>query len=79
MKIAHVSDIHFGREDKTALGKLSDFLVTNPVDLVVISGDLTQNGRRPAVRSAAIRSRRSVRLSPPAAPAVGIRRRLSEP
>lgn len=43
--IAHISDLHFGREDRVvAEALLLDLLSTHP-QLVVISGDLTQRAR----------------------------------
>lgn len=43
--ICHISDLHFGTEDKTiANGLLKDIIFKKP-DLVVISGDLTQRAR----------------------------------
>lgn len=47
MKIlAHISDLHFGTEDsKICTGLIEDLNKTNP-DLLVISGDLTQRGRK---------------------------------
>lgn len=52
MDIVHVSDIHFGREDKQALAAFSAYLANAPADLLVISGDLTQTGRRAEFRAA---------------------------
>ncbi len=46
MDIVHMSDIHFGREDRQALKALEAHLAAYPADLVVVSGDLTQLGRR---------------------------------
>jgi 3',5'-cyclic AMP phosphodiesterase CpdA len=44
--IAHLSDLHFGREDRLLVEALvADLEETRP-DLVVISGDLTQRARR---------------------------------
>jgi len=45
-KVAHISDLHFGTEDKKiANGLLIDLNTIQP-DVVVVSGDLTQRGRR---------------------------------
>lgn len=44
-KIAHISDLHFGREDPLAVEALIDELNQNKPDLVVVSGDLTQRAR----------------------------------
>ena len=46
MDIVHVSDIHFGRENKVAVELLGEHLAEHCPDLIVISGDLTQTGRR---------------------------------
>lgn len=44
-KIAHISDLHFGREDQTIVnGLIGDLKLNNP-HLVVISGDFTQRAR----------------------------------
>jgi 3',5'-cyclic AMP phosphodiesterase CpdA len=44
--IAHISDLHFGRnDDATTAGLLADLAALKP-DLVAISGDLTQRARR---------------------------------
>jgi 3',5'-cyclic AMP phosphodiesterase CpdA len=45
-RVAHLSDLHFGREDTAVSeGLLADLLALQP-SLVVISGDLTQRARR---------------------------------
>ena len=43
--IAHISDLHFGREDKSILPVLAAALTTAKPDVVVVSGDLTQRAR----------------------------------
>ncbi len=51
--IAHISDLHFGREDPVvAEGLVEDLLRFRP-DLVVNSGDLTQRARRRQFEAAA--------------------------
>jgi 3',5'-cyclic AMP phosphodiesterase CpdA len=51
--IAHISDLHFGREDAAvAAGLVRDLRHLKP-SLVVISGDLTQRARRSQFRAAA--------------------------
>ena len=45
-RIAHLSDLHFGRHDPTVVDGLSAALTTLRPDAVVISGDLTQRARR---------------------------------
>ncbi|KCZ98829.1 Ser/Thr protein phosphatase family protein [Hyphomonas polymorpha PS728] len=46
MKIAHFADLHFGREDKEALGVAGDLVRELDVNAIVVSGDLTQRGKR---------------------------------
>ncbi|RFA27333.1 hypothetical protein CAI21_14990 [Alkalilimnicola ehrlichii] len=56
--IAHISDLHFGREDPVvAEGLVSELAALRP-DLVVNSGDLTQRARRSQFRAAAAYLRR---------------------
>lgn len=43
-RIAHLSDIHFGGENAEAVAAVKAWLESNPVDLTVISGDLTRFG-----------------------------------
>jgi 3',5'-cyclic AMP phosphodiesterase CpdA len=43
--IAHVSDLHFGREDAAMVAALREDLKETAPDLVVVSGDLTQRAR----------------------------------
>jgi 3',5'-cyclic AMP phosphodiesterase CpdA len=44
--LAHVSDLHFGREEGAVVEGLLDDLARIRPDLVVVSGDLTQRARR---------------------------------
>jgi 3',5'-cyclic AMP phosphodiesterase CpdA len=44
--IAHLSDLHFGRHDETVAERLLVSLDESRPDLTVITGDLTQRGRR---------------------------------
>lgn len=44
--IAHISDLHFGRAHPLAAGALETSLAAAGADLVIISGDITQAGRR---------------------------------
>lgn len=54
MKIAHVSDVHFGRiADSHIVDVLVREINTENVDAVVVSGDLTQRARRKEYRAAA--------------------------
>jgi 3',5'-cyclic AMP phosphodiesterase CpdA len=51
-RIAHISDLHFGRVDDRAVAALADDLRAVAPDLVVVSGDLTQRARRMQFREA---------------------------
>ena len=44
--VAHVSDLHFGREDAAIVAALKEELREDAPDLVAVSGDLTQRARR---------------------------------
>ncbi len=44
--IAHISDLHFGAASETALGALIGDLNDRRPGIVVVTGDLTQSGRR---------------------------------
>ena len=44
--IAHISDLHFGREDPAIVAALQEDLREAAPDLVAVSGDLTQRARR---------------------------------
>ncbi len=46
VKIAHISDLHFGRTNPAALTALTQALDAAEPDITVITGDLTQSGRR---------------------------------
>jgi len=46
VKVAHLSDLHFGRVDPGAANALHARLRELSPDLVVVTGDLTQSGRR---------------------------------
>lgn len=43
-RIAHLSDIHFGGENREAVSAARDWIAANSPDLTVISGDLTRFG-----------------------------------
>jgi 3',5'-cyclic AMP phosphodiesterase CpdA len=45
MRIAHISDTHFGAEDPMVCEALRNDLVQQKPDLVVLSGDITQRAR----------------------------------
>lgn len=57
-RIAHISDLHFGREDAEVAEELVRDLRRLQPDLVVNSGDLTQRARRSQFRAAARYHRR---------------------
>lgn len=44
LRIAHLSDIHFGGENTAAVGAAFDLLSADPPDLTVLTGDLTVAG-----------------------------------
>lgn len=51
-KIAHLSDLHFGRTDDAVLPALVAAVCEARPDVVVVSGDLTQRARRREFRAA---------------------------
>ena len=50
--IAHLSDIHFGRDDPPVVAALLAYLRANPTDFSVVSGDFTQRARASEFRAA---------------------------
>jgi 3',5'-cyclic AMP phosphodiesterase CpdA len=44
--VAHLSDLHFGREDERIVDGLLEDLAGSPPSVVVVSGDLTQRARK---------------------------------
>ena len=44
VRIVHVSDIHFGCENKAALEAAHALLAADPPDLLAATGDITQSG-----------------------------------
>lgn len=46
IKLIHISDVHFGREDRAALEQVADFTSRVKPDAVIFAGDITQKGRR---------------------------------
>ena len=44
-RILHLSDIHFGAENTMAVAAAADYARSTPFDLLVISGDITQDGK----------------------------------
>nr|QQZ50726.1 metallophosphoesterase [Phenylobacterium glaciei] len=53
MRIAHLSDIHFGGENAEAVAAATQCLAADHLDLVVVSGDLTRFGEKGEFASAA--------------------------
>lgn len=53
MRIAHLSDIHFGGENPQAVAAATAWLAAESLDLVVVSGDLTRFGEKAEFVSAA--------------------------
>lgn len=51
--IAHLSDLHFGAEDRTAVAALAADVGAARPDLIVVSGDLTQRARHREFHAAA--------------------------
>ncbi len=45
MRLAHISDLHFGAVTTPLLGALREALLQAAPDVLVVSGDLTQHGR----------------------------------
>ena len=50
--LAHISDVHFGREDPELVEGLIEALVDAAPDVIVVSGDLTQRARKRQFRAA---------------------------
>ena len=46
IRIIHMSDIHFGREDVRAITQAQDYIQAANADAIIVSGDLTQFGKR---------------------------------
>lgn len=51
-RIAHISDVHFGREDPLLVAGLLESLDRAQPDVIVVSGDLTQRARKKQFRAA---------------------------
>jgi 3',5'-cyclic AMP phosphodiesterase CpdA len=45
LRLLHLSDIHFGSENTLAAAAAADYVRAEPFDLLVLSGDVTQDGR----------------------------------
>lgn len=46
MKLAHLSDIHFGAEDPAAINAARRYIQNNRPDAIIVSGDVSQRGKR---------------------------------
>lgn len=46
MILAHLADLHFGREHTTAIDRARETILDAKADAVIIAGDLTQRGKR---------------------------------
>ncbi len=44
LRLAHLSDIHFGGENKDAVAAAAGWIVAHRPDLTVITGDITREG-----------------------------------
>jgi 3',5'-cyclic AMP phosphodiesterase CpdA len=54
VRLIHLSDIHFGREDTRALEAVADFAKRLQPDAVIVAGDITQKGRRSEFEAARV-------------------------
>ncbi|WP_031551795.1 metallophosphoesterase family protein [Parvularcula oceani] len=52
-RIAHLSDLHFGRTDQSQLDALASALERDRTDHIIVTGDLTQEGRKREFEAAA--------------------------
>jgi 3',5'-cyclic AMP phosphodiesterase CpdA len=52
MRLAHLSDLHFGKHDTVVSATLAKELQAQEPDLVVVSGDFTQTGSEAEFRAA---------------------------
>ncbi len=50
--IAHLSDVHFGREDPDVVAALLESVAESKPDVIVVSGDLTQRAKKKQFRAA---------------------------
>jgi 3',5'-cyclic AMP phosphodiesterase CpdA len=46
VRLLHLSDVHFGAEDREALAAVEKFAAHIKPDAIIVAGDLTQSGRR---------------------------------
>ncbi len=52
VRLLHLSDVHFGAENRSALDAVSAFAATLKPDAVIVAGDITQHGARREFRAA---------------------------
>lgn len=52
IRIAHISDLHFGKDDATLIDPLHDALREAAPDVIAVSGDVTQRARAAQFRAA---------------------------
>ncbi len=52
-RLYHISDVHFGREDRHAIDRFAEIVRSERPDAVVVTGDLTTLARRSEFESAA--------------------------
>lgn len=53
LRLIHLTDIHFNSENRAAVAAAADYVRTSPFDLLIVSGDITQWGRRDEFETAA--------------------------
>ncbi len=53
VRLLHISDIHFGCENRVAVEAARDYAANHPFDALAVTGDVTQMGRPPEFRAAA--------------------------
>jgi 3',5'-cyclic AMP phosphodiesterase CpdA len=53
VRLLHVSDVHFGCENKAAVAAVADLVRSEPFDVVIQSGDITQVGAEAEFRAGA--------------------------
>lgn len=52
LRLAHLSDIHFGGENKPAVAGVTRWIAENRPDLAIITGDVTREGAQPEFAAA---------------------------
>ena len=53
LRLLHLSDIHFGCQNKPAIAAAAEFALDSPFDAVIVTGDITQSGERQEFAAAA--------------------------